>query len=544
MSFTKAVTFGLLLLSGPFLKSVPFLHQSAVSLLLLPLADAFSSSNEGLFHLKWPTRSDSTSRSMEFAKYNKYNARSSHANEARSSKSTTTLFRRNNRQNRRRRLYDISTTSLAMTNGAMDVPTTIHTMSTSLDTVATSIATMNLDMGRDQAEALAGPFFGISLFPYLAFLWLLARPENVCPKGVTVGFATCLLFVFLTIPAAIASQLLYGVSLADCDWLHGSAESLLTITNLVTVVAFRQALAAKEQQLQSDIVIPMPYSATSWKPMLWLVIGLTIVATATAIVPAISDPLVHTPYLNGFMDLPPELSFWGAPSEPENALTVATWIIHISSLVEFLVAMGFCWRWADVVSNPTWKGLTWGLLPLHSSGITACTYHLFFNRIPILVPLQALLTCVGNTTAAIAAYRIARSNGWKPSRVDEGWISLADSLTNTPNETTTSQRTESSNSKEQEAGEINAFMEEEAETLVGFEDLGQALAGDSDYSFLLKLFAGCAAGSYIIKYGELAFDFPFDANVYAGLAFIVIPSSLNAYKWYRRGKDPSFEGWF
>lgn len=98
--------------------------------------------------------------------------------------------------------------------------------------------------------------------------------------------------------------------------------------------------------------------------------------------------------------------------------TVACWIIHVSSLVEFLVAMGFAWRWADVVGNPKWKGLTWGLLPLHSSGITACTYHLFYNQIPVLVPLQAFLTCVGNITAAVAAYRIAVSNGWTADWAD------------------------------------------------------------------------------------------------------------------------------
>lgn len=203
--------------------------------------------------------------------------------------------------------------------------------------------------------------------------------------------------------------------------------------------------------------------------------------------------------------------------------------------------MGFCWRWADVVNNPTWKGLTWGLLPLHSSGITACTYHLFYNRIPVLVPLQALLTCVGNTTAAIAAYRIARSNGWEPSGIDGRWTSAADSITNVPTGGKTS-----SPSEEQTIDSDAAIIRDQAvsKSLVGFEDLGQALAGDNDFGFLLKLFGGCAVGSYVIKYGELWFDFPFDANVYASLAFIFIPSSLNAYKWYRRGKDLSFEGWF
>jgi len=380
-------------------------------------------------------------------------------------------------------------------------------------------------MGREEAEQMAGPFFGASLFPYLTFLWLLAREENKCPKGVTVGFATCLVFVFLTIPAAIAAQVLYGVSLADSDWLHGSAESLLTVTNLITVVAFRQALDSKEKGT------PMPLSATSWSPMSWLLFGLTTLVAVTAILPAVSDPLVHTKYLDGFMDLPFTFESIGANPEPENALSITTWIIHISSLVEFLVAMGFSWRWATVVDNKAWKGLTWGLLPLHSSGITACTYHLFYNRIPFLVPLQALLTCVGNTTAAIATYRIARSNGWEPEGVDEQWISVADSLFNAPSFDFT-------------AREAAVLSKGEKESLVGFEDLGQALAGDNDYSFLIKLFAGCAVASYVIKYGETYFSFPYDANPYAGLAFILVPSGLNAYKWYRRGQDPSFEGWF
>mmetsp|Transcript_36288 Transcript_36288/g.48026 ORF Transcript_36288/g.48026 Transcript_36288/m.48026 type:complete len:344 (-) Transcript_36288:31-1062(-) len=335
-------------------------------------------------------------------------------------------------------------------------------------------------------------------------------------KGVTVGFASCLSFVFLTIPAAIAAKLLYGVSLADSDWLHGSAESLLTVTNLVTVIAFRQALKAKEENAPV-----MPESATSYAPMTWLLVGLTALAGVTALVPALMTPEVHTPYLGGFMDLPPEFVTWGNP-EPENALTVATWIIHVSSLVEFLVAMGFAWRWADISGNQTWKGLTWGLIPLHSSGITACTYHLFYNQIPILVPFQAFLTCLGNTTAAYAAYRIAVSNNWAFPLEQLYFLNM-------------------------DKGDVSATgseVKQESPSLVGFEDLGDALANDNDYTFLVKLFVGCAVASYAIKYGELFFDFPFDANVYLGISVILVPSMLNAFKWYKRSQDPKFEGWF
>lgn len=177
-------------------------------------------------------------------------------------------------------------------------------------------------MSRQTAEQLAGPFFGISLFPYLGFLYLLNVEENNTPKGVTVGFATCLLFVFLTIPAAIASEVLYGVSLADSDWLHGSAESLLTITNLVTVVAFRQALNGMETAEQQNSVPPQ--SAIEYRPMVNLVAILTVLAGVTALVPAALGAEVHTPYLNGFMDLPAGIwESWFGRAEPDNALTVA-----------------------------------------------------------------------------------------------------------------------------------------------------------------------------------------------------------------------------
>mmetsp|Transcript_9577 Transcript_9577/g.16413 ORF Transcript_9577/g.16413 Transcript_9577/m.16413 type:complete len:436 (+) Transcript_9577:64-1371(+) len=410
---------------------------------------------------------------------------------------------------------------IAVTRYAQHPTTTSHNMMPMSDVLQNTI--MNLDqlnnsiltMDQAAAETLAGPFFGLSLFPYLAFLYFLNLPQNETPKGVTVGFATCLLFVFLTIPAAIGAKVWYGVSLADSDWLHGSAESLLTVTNLVTVIAFRQALSYKEQEMDG-IGATMPESMVSYRPMVNLVGGLTALAGLTAFVPGLMGAEVHTPYLNGFMDIPFQLS--ARHPEPENALTVGCWVIHISSLVEWLVAMGFCWRWADVSNNPKWRGLTWGLLPLHSSGITACTYHLFYNSIPVLVPLQAMLTCFGNTTAMFAAYRIAVSNGW---RAPWGEILALN-----------------------EEDSSNAIQEEDSQSLVGFEDLGDALATDNDWTFIAKLFAGCAVASYLVKYGELWFDFPFESELYLSLAFIFIPSLLNSFKWWKRSQDPTFDGWF
>ncbi len=231
--------------------------------------------------------------------------------------------------------------------------------------------------------------------------------------------------------------------------------------------------------------------------------------------------------------------------------------------------MGFAWRWADITQNPKWKGLTWGLLPLHTSGITACTYHLFYNTIPFLVPLQAFLTCVGNTTAGYAAYRIAISNGWSWEKDGlDLWESLKfweENITGARNEEEEKvinqggvfPSSSSSSIQPPLSPQTTAFVveREESPSLIGFEDLGDALANDTDYTFLIKLFAGCAVASYGIKYGELFFDFFSDiggaggvddavSRLFLALGFIFIPSLLNAFKWYKRSLDPTFEGWF
>ena len=43
----------------------------------------------------------------------------------------------------------------------------------------------------------------------------------------------------------------YGTSLATVDWLHGVAESLLTITNLLIVMGLREGLG-KIQDVKKD----------------------------------------------------------------------------------------------------------------------------------------------------------------------------------------------------------------------------------------------------------------------------------------------------
>ena len=77
------------------------------------------------------------------------------------------------------------------------------------------------------ADDLAGSLFGASLFPWLAMLYWLKHPTVAAPPGVCFGLTFLLAFVFGTIPAAIGAGALYGVSLADADWLHGGQPACL-----------------------------------------------------------------------------------------------------------------------------------------------------------------------------------------------------------------------------------------------------------------------------------------------------------------------------
>ena len=90
-------------------------------------------------------------------------------------------------------------------------------------------------------EALAGidpaPLFVLSLVPYLAFLWWASR-VRAFPRLALLGFQLTLLFVAVTIVAAVVAQLNFGRQLADVDPLHGGAEAFLTLSNALVMLGF------------------------------------------------------------------------------------------------------------------------------------------------------------------------------------------------------------------------------------------------------------------------------------------------------------------
>jgi len=81
------------------------------------------------------------------------------------------------------------------------------------------------------------PLFALSLFPYLAFLRWAWRSRRF-PALALLGFALTLLFVAITIVAALLAQWRYGAVLANVDALHGGAESFLTLSNLLVLLGF------------------------------------------------------------------------------------------------------------------------------------------------------------------------------------------------------------------------------------------------------------------------------------------------------------------
>ncbi|MBI4781722.1 MAG: DUF3593 domain-containing protein [Oscillatoriophycideae cyanobacterium NC_groundwater_1537_Pr4_S-0.65um_50_18] len=84
--------------------------------------------------------------------------------------------------------------------------------------------------------------FALSLLPYLAFLAFFTRSKQA-PSLALIGFYFTLIFVGVTISAGIYTKVVYEESLANVDWLHGIAESFLTISNTLIVLGFRQAIS-------------------------------------------------------------------------------------------------------------------------------------------------------------------------------------------------------------------------------------------------------------------------------------------------------------
>ena len=179
--------------------------------------------------------------------------------------------------------------------------------------------------------------------------------------------------------------------------------------------------------------------------------------------------------------------------EPGNALSIPTWFVHTSSVLEWIIAMQLVLKFAKVTGKKQYLRLAYGMLPLHGSSMCAVTYHFFYNAPALnsLVTVQAALTCFGNVTLLLAAYDIHKS-----LKEERG--------------------------VETEA-EVSGAREED---VVVEEDAVLAIAGlESDWDFSVKAFGLCFFSALAVKYGSLLISLPFNPDEGAA-ATIIIASTV------------------
>ena len=87
--------------------------------------------------------------------------------------------------------------------------------------------------------------FAVSIIPYVIFLFYLYKIKSV-NNLVKTGFSLTVLFVFITILVSIFTLNYYDKTLVEVDFLHGFAESFLTISDFVILFGFIKLLNSLE----------------------------------------------------------------------------------------------------------------------------------------------------------------------------------------------------------------------------------------------------------------------------------------------------------
>lgn len=89
-----------------------------------------------------------------------------------------------------------------------------------------------------------------------------------------------------------------------------------------------------------------------------------------------------------------------------HALSLGTWWIHITSVLEWIAAIVAVQHYGLQRREGGWRWLALAMVPALASAMAACTWHLFDNSAELrgLVVLQAGLTALGNIALAAAAW--------------------------------------------------------------------------------------------------------------------------------------------
>ena len=411
---------------------------------------------------------------------------------------------------------------------------------------------------RSTAIAIASPLFALSVVPYLLFLKNLWRAETATSEQ-RYAFATLLVFVLISIPAEVYTKERYDTVLSNIDSLHFLIQSAISLTNLRILLAFRDDFDLTTSTSSSSTTTTTTTTTTQLtaadigRPGAAVEAVAGVILLSTGILMALDDRLIDlssidfqatsetsvkfmasvTLTIQNWRDYAQEFdssftSLLNVQAPPSNALSVPTWGVHVFSLVEWLVAMGFVWDYGTRTQHRGWKLLTLAMLPLHASGICAVTQH-FFNNDPSLewlVALQGAFTMGGNISLLYAAKVLANEE----PRLDV--------LLSTKEE-----------DDDKENGEMTETRKEKAQIEIwDVERLGLLFEKDDEFAFSFKIALVSVGIAAFVRGASLVFSPEFDynslssssssnhhdeLNAYA-LLFVFIPLLINYVKWQLR----------
>ena len=93
-------------------------------------------------------------------------------------------------------------------------------------------------------------------------------------------------------------------------------------------------------------------------------------------------------------------------------LSFGTWLIHISSLLEWIYAIFIIKKLSNYKNFDVYYWFSLAMIPNLIGAMCAITWHIFDNQTALygLVTLQGIFTFVGNSTLAIAAIAIYKKS--------------------------------------------------------------------------------------------------------------------------------------
>ncbi len=101
-------------------------------------------------------------------------------------------------------------------------------------------------------------------------------------------------------------------------------------------------------------------------------------------------------------------------------LSVPNWIIHISSVLEWALAMWLFWLVGKKTGNIWFKRMALAMLPYMLSGWCAIIYHIGYDEWAWLNDVQAYLTFTGSCCFTLWAFLLLRSVTARQKAVEAG----------------------------------------------------------------------------------------------------------------------------